>query len=121
MPIKRQQTEEELLKEVEQNLAKIGKTGRAGATAAYGLLLKMKGLVDKNSKELFELTADDYYRIEQQAKGENDRGEPKYSGGEGEMPSRRDTLLEQLCPDNGQVRPAEDNFLETLDISDLPD
>ena len=117
----KQKTEEELVAEIETNLAAIGKSKGAGATAAYSLLLKMKGLVDKNSKELFELTADDYHLIEQQAQRELDDGVLPYLGREGEVQVEPSLLPDSLHVDTGQVEPPKDNSVEAVELPDFPD
>ena len=116
-------TEEEerqiLLTDIKKALLSQGK-GKEGKSAALKLLLELEGFTQKDGKELFELTADDYYRIEQQAKRENELGLPSYLGGEVEVPPERQLLYDQLCVDNGQVGTTEDYQVEAVDITDLP-
>ncbi len=117
-------TEEEerqdLLSDIKKALLSQGK-GKEGKSAALKLLLELEGFALKDRKELFELTADDYHLIEQQAQRELDDGIPSYTGGEGEMPPGRQLLYDQLHVDTGQEHATEDYQMEALDLSDLPE
>ena len=120
----RRKTEEEerqdLLRGIKTDLRAQGR-GKDGKNAALKLLLELEGFTQNTGKELFVLTADDYHLIEQQAKKELDDGIPPYIDREGEVSPELQLLHDQLCLDNGQEQPTEDNPLETLDLSSLPE
>lgn len=106
----------DLLKNIKANLKSQG-SGKGGNTAALKFLAELEGFTKKDSKELFKLTADDYCRIEQQAQRELDDGVPPHFGGESEMPTGTDLLLDSFRQDSGQGTD-EDDSLETLGLPD---
>ncbi len=105
----------------EDLIAQCDKLGKQGNSAALRLKAQLKGyLTEKQGKELFELTADDYSYIEQQAQRELDAGTPPYFGGTSEMQEESSLLLNTLRPDSGQ-KPDEESKVAELELSDFPD
>lgn len=117
-------TEEEerakLLRTIKDELLKQGK-GKDGKNAALKLLLELEGFTQKDGKELFELTADDYHLIEQQAQRELDNEIPSNLSGEGEVQEESDLLLDSLHVVTGSLDTTKDYQMEAVDISDIPD